>query len=187
MVWICHSTKGSAIPRGKSGLTRKVCAINAYLCDTLCVARGADEIETYFLKTTSRVNTMTMSILGYSPSGNGGYSRWTLTISAEELSGGRSVATYGMSHFQFDWEVKVFLQQDFRDACAGFFCFCPGPGRCSPAFAIPCRRQSGVKRRGAPRNGSRITLQTGIPSAGEGTPARQPMHPVSITSWDRTP
>lgn len=121
MVWICHSTKGSAIPRGKSGLTRKVCAINAYLCDTLCVARGADEIETYFLKTTSRVNTMTMSILGYSPSGNGGYSRWTLTISAEELSGGRSVATYGMSHFQFDWEVKVFLQQDFRDACAGFF------------------------------------------------------------------
>jgi hypothetical protein len=102
-------------------LTRLVYADNAYLCDTLHIAHGADEIEAYFRKTAERVSAMRVDILDYTNAGREVYARWTMTIAAPELENGRPVTTFGLSHFRFDAEGKVILHQDFWDASAGFF------------------------------------------------------------------
>lgn len=102
-------------------LTQQVYAEDAYLCDTLHIARGADQIEAYFLKTADRVNSMQVSILDYSASGREVYTRWAMTIAADDLADGQPVTSYGISHFRFDADGKVILHQDFWDASAGFF------------------------------------------------------------------
>lgn len=94
-------------------LTQRVYAKDAYLCDTLHIARGADEIEAYFLKTADRVNSMRVTILDHSASGRDVYTRWAMTIEAEELADGRPVTSYGISHFRFDENGQVILHQDF--------------------------------------------------------------------------
>ena len=110
-------------------LTHRLYAGDAYLCDTLHIAHGADEIEAYFLKTSERVNTMQVTILDYSASGPEVYTRWRMTIAAEALDDSRPVATYGISHLRFNREGKVILHQDFWDASAGFFEHLPVLGR----------------------------------------------------------
>lgn len=106
--------------------TNQVYAENSFLCDTLHIANGADEIQDYFTITAGRVNTMRVRILDYSASGKEIYARWTMTISAENLADGAPVTTYGMSHFRLNQEGKVILHQDFWDASAGFFELLPG-------------------------------------------------------------
>lgn len=113
-------------------LTRQVYAEEAYMCDTLHVARGAAAIEAYFLKTAERVDVMRVTIFDYSGAGREVYTRWSMTIAAPELAGGEPVTTYGMSHFRFDSEGKVILHQDFWDASAGFFEQMPGLGAVIP-------------------------------------------------------
>ncbi len=44
-------------------LTRQVYAPEAFLCDTLHIARGAEKIEAYFAITAERVDTMQVTIL----------------------------------------------------------------------------------------------------------------------------
>lgn len=107
-------------PRVKR-LTVEVYAADAYMCDTLHIARGVDQIEAYFLKTADRVKTMRVTILDHSAAGREVYTRWSMTIAADALAGGRPITTYGASHFRFDAEGKVILHQDFWDASAGFF------------------------------------------------------------------
>lgn len=102
-------------------LTGRLYSADAYLCDTLHIARGAEQIEAYFLKTAERVSVMEVTILGYSASGPEVYTRWRMTIAADALDDGRPVTTYGISHLRFDHEGKVILHQDFWDASAGFF------------------------------------------------------------------
>ena len=102
-------------------LTGRLYSSDAYLCDTLHIARGAEQIEAYFLKTAERVSVMEVTILGYSASGPEVYTRWRMTIAADALDDGRPVTTYGISHLRFDHEGKVILHQDFWDASAGFF------------------------------------------------------------------
>jgi len=113
-------------------MTDEIYAADAFLCDTLHIARGSDEIKAYFLKTVSRVNTLTVNILDHSSSGGEVYTRWTMSISADKLADGRLVTTYGVSHFRFDREGKVILHQDFWDASTGFFELLPGFGRFIP-------------------------------------------------------
>ena len=113
-------------------LTKDVYANDAYLCDTLHVAHGADQIEAYFLQTSERVSTMHVTILDHSVSGGEVYTRWTMTIAAEKLAGGQPVTTFGTSHFRFNPEGKVILHQDFWDASAGFFEHLPGLGQIIP-------------------------------------------------------
>ena len=102
-------------------LTRKVYADDAFMCDTLHIARGAAEIEAYFLKSAERAESITVSILDYTASGREVYTRWTMTITAEKLADGKPVTTFGVSHFRFSQDGKVILHQDFWDASAGFF------------------------------------------------------------------
>jgi hypothetical protein len=109
-----------------ASLTRQVYAEQAYLCDTLHVARGAAAIEAYFRQTAERVTRMGVTILDYSTTGREVYTRWSMTIAAEELADGEPMTTYGMSHFRFDRDGKVILHQDFWDASAGFFEHLPG-------------------------------------------------------------
>jgi len=113
-------------------LTKDVYANDAYLCDTLHIAHGADQIEAYFLQTSERVNTMHVTILDHSVSGGEVYTRWTMTIAAEKLAGGQPLTTYGTSHFRFNPEGKVILHQDFWDASAGFFEHLTGLGQIIP-------------------------------------------------------
>ena len=110
-------------------LTPEVYAPDAFLCDTLHIARSAQEIETYFVTTAERVNTMQVAILDYSATGREVYTRWKMTIAADDLADGRPVTTFGLSHFRFNREGKVVLHQDFWDASAGFFELLPGLGR----------------------------------------------------------
>jgi hypothetical protein len=102
-------------------LTRTIYAEDAFLCDTLHVARGADEIEAYFLKTADRIKAMRVTFIDYSAAGREVYTRWTMTTEIPNLAGGRPVTTSGISHFRFDEQGKVILQQDFWDAAAGLF------------------------------------------------------------------
>ncbi len=120
-----RDVSGASVQR----LTRQVYAPDAFLCDTLHIARGAEEIEAYFAITAERVDTMKVTILDYSTSGREVYARWEMTIAADNLAGGQHVTTFGLSHFRFDREGKVILHQDFWDASAGFFELLPGLGR----------------------------------------------------------
>lgn len=113
-------------------LTKDVYANDAYLCDTLHIAHGADQIEAYFLQTSERVSSMHVTILDHSVSGGEVYTRWTMTIAAEKLAGGQPVTTFGTSHFRFNPAGKVILHQDFWDASAGFFEHLPGLGQIIP-------------------------------------------------------
>ncbi len=109
-------------------MTSEVYAEDAFLCDTLHVANGADEIERYFITTAQRVKNMEVSIFDYSSTGKEIYARWSMTIQSDELAGGQPVTSYGMSHFRLNRQGKVVLHQDFWDASAGFFEHLPGIG-----------------------------------------------------------
>ncbi len=102
-------------------LTRQVYAPDAFLCDTLHIARGAEKIEAYFAITAERVDSMQVTILDYSSAGPEVYARWQMTVAADNLAGGQPVTTFGLTHFRFNREGKVILHQDFWDASAGFF------------------------------------------------------------------
>jgi hypothetical protein len=109
-------------------LTAAVYAPDAYLCDTLHIARGSAAIEAYFVKTAERVDSMRVKILDYTTNGREIYARWSMTIAADELADGAPVTTFGISHFRFNSEGQVILHQDFWDASAGFFELLPGIG-----------------------------------------------------------
>lgn len=109
-------------------MTAEVYSENAFLCDTLHVANGADEIEKYFITTAQRVKKMEVDIFDYSSTGKEVYARWSMTIQSDELAGGQPVTSYGISHFRFNRQGKVVLHQDFWDASAGFFEHLPGLG-----------------------------------------------------------
>ena len=109
-------------------LTAAVYALDAYLCDTLHIARGSAAIEAYFVKTAERVNSMRVTILDYTTNGREVYARWSMTIAADELADGAPVTTFGLSHFRFNPAGQVILHQDFWDASAGFFEHLPGIG-----------------------------------------------------------
>jgi len=113
-------------------LTRQVYAEDAFMCDTLHIARGAAEIEAYFLKSAERAESIAVSILDYTATGREVYTRWTMTITAKKLAGGRPVTTFGMSHFRLNPEGRVILHQDFWDASAGLFEQVPGLGGIIP-------------------------------------------------------
>lgn len=110
-------------------LTDQVYAPDAFLCDTLHIARGAEEIEAYFAITAERVTAMQVTILDYSVTGREVYARWQMTIAADNLAGGQPVTTFGLTHFRFNREGQVILHQDFWDASAGFFELLPWLGR----------------------------------------------------------
>lgn len=112
---------GNVTRSSVAALTREIYAHDAYLCDTLHIARGAREIEAYFLETAERVTAMEVAILDFSASGREVYTRWRMTITAEELADGRATTTYGISHLRFDRQGKIVLHQDFWDASTGFF------------------------------------------------------------------
>ena len=107
-------------------LTKLTYAQDAFLCDTLHIALGADEIEAYFLKTANRVNELSVTFLDFSAAGREVFARWSMTMRADGLAGGRPVTSYGISHFRFDREGKILLHQDFWDAGGAFFEQLPG-------------------------------------------------------------
>jgi hypothetical protein len=107
-------------------LTKLTYAQDAFLCDTLHIALGADEIEAYFLQTADRVNALSVTFLDFSASGREVFARWTMSMRVDGLAGGRPVTSYGISHFRFDREGKILLHQDFWDAGGAFFEQLPG-------------------------------------------------------------
>jgi hypothetical protein len=107
-------------------LTKLTYAQNAFLCDTLHIALGADEIEAYFLKTADRVNALSVTFLDFSAAGREVFARWTMSMRVDGLAGGRPVTSYGISHFRFDQEGRILLHQDFWDAGGAFFEQLPG-------------------------------------------------------------
>ena len=107
-------------------LTKLTYAQDAFLCDTLHIALGADEIEAYFLKTADRANALSVTFLDFSTTGREVFARWTMTMRADGLAGDQPVTSYGISHFRFDREGKILLHQDFWDAGGAFFEQLPG-------------------------------------------------------------
>jgi hypothetical protein len=106
--------------------TKLLYAHDAFLCDTLHIALGADQIEAYFLKTADRVSALSVTFIDVSTAGKDVFARWTMTVQVDGVAGGRPVVSYGVSHFRFDREGKVILHQDFWDAGGAFFEQLPG-------------------------------------------------------------
>jgi len=108
--------------------TAKVYASDAYLDDTLATHHGADEIESYFIKTSETMTSYDLTIDDVARSGNDYYVRWTMQFAAPALSGGKPVESVGISQVRFNRDGKVAFHQDFWDSGKNFYAHLPVVG-----------------------------------------------------------
>lgn len=102
-------------------LAGQVYAPDAFLNDTLKTVVGGPAIEEYFIETARRARRVTVEFLDVARSGREYYLRWTMTIEADRINGGRPLVSQGMSHMRFDAQGRVVLHQDYWDSAAGLF------------------------------------------------------------------
>jgi len=108
--------------------TASVYAPDGYLNDNLAFVEGADAIEAYFAHAVAQVSALQVEFLDVARSGPDYYIRWSMTIQAPRLNGGRPMVSHGVTHFRFDGEGRVLVHKDFWDAGTGLYEYLPGVG-----------------------------------------------------------
>jgi len=115
--------------QGVRAMAGQVYAPDAFLNDTLKTVVGGAAIEEYFVETARRTRHVSVEFLDVARSGRDYYLRWSMTVEADRLNGGRPLVSQGMSHMRFDPQGRVVLHQDYWDSAAGLFEHLPLLGR----------------------------------------------------------
>ena len=108
--------------------TASVYAPDGYLNDNLAFVEGVAAIEDYFAHAAARVDALKVEFLDVARSGPDYYVRWSMTIEAASLNGGRPMVSYGVTQFRFDAQGRVLVHKDFWDAGTGLYEYLPGVG-----------------------------------------------------------
>lgn len=95
--------------------TRNLYAADAYFRDGIREVKGAENIETYFIKTTEAIHECRFQIDDVAIHNGNYYFRWIMKLKLKRQKD-ETIEAVGMSHVRFNKRGKIIFHQDYWDS-----------------------------------------------------------------------